>query len=101
MTLSPTERARLERESFRRTHRDFKGRFEGRPAVLTLGPRGTTLTTLASMTDRELVAYAASQGIESAKALARCPQCGHTAKHPKGTGCLHIDGKGFCPCKFR
>lgn len=29
----------------------------------------------------------------------RCALCGHAAKHDRARGCLHFDGRGFCPCK--
>ena len=31
----------------------------------------------------------------------RCANCGHAAAHVKGRGCLHFEGKRFCPCKHR
>lgn len=103
--LGQRERKRLEREAYRVTGKDHRTLFEGRPSVLVLGPAGTTLTPLASMTDAELVTYAQRKGVElresSARARAmRCTACGHTAHHGSA-GCEHVQGVNFCRCKLR
>jgi hypothetical protein len=53
-------RAKLEKGVYRKTHKDFKGRLDGKPSILVCRAEGTTIVTMEQLTEEELLSRAKS-----------------------------------------
>jgi len=59
--LPEKERARLEKKAYTLTQKDYRGKVDGKPAVLVLWHGVTTLFPISSMTDQHLLDYVSAR----------------------------------------